>query len=109
MKPTALALLDLVRFRVVGIAADGREAVREARRLLPDIVIMDIVMPELSGIEAAAQIRNQCEPTKVIILSMYSTVEPLFAAAEHGLPEAVPRQELCHSDLTPSHRRGQLR
>ena len=71
--------------RIVGVAADGREAVREARRLLPDIVIMDIVMPELSGIEAAAQIRDQCEPTKVIILSMYSTVEHIFRALQAGV------------------------
>src|SRR3990172_8793387 len=70
--------------RVAGVAADGREAVREARRLLPDIVIMDIVMPELSGIEAAAQIRDHCEPTKVIILSMHSTVEHIFRVLQAG-------------------------
>ena len=71
-------------FRIVGTAANGREAVREARRLLPDIVIMDIVMPELSGIEAAAQIRDHCEPTKVIILSMHSTVEHIFRVLQAG-------------------------
>lgn len=70
--------------QIAGVAADGREAVREARRLLPDIVIMDIVMPELSGIEAAAQIRDHCEPTKVIILSMHSTVEHIFRALQAG-------------------------
>ena len=70
--------------RVAGVAADGHEAVREARRLLPDIVIMDIVMPELSGIEAAAQIRDHCEPTKVIILSMHSTVEHIFRVLQAG-------------------------
>ena len=70
--------------RIVGTAANGREAVREATRLLPDIVIMDIVMPELSGIEAAAQIRDHCEPTKVIILSMYSTVEHIFRVLQAG-------------------------
>jgi len=71
-------------FRVAGVAADGREAVREAKRLLPDIVIMDIVMPALSGIDAAAQIRDHCEPTKVIIVSMYSTVEHIFRALQAG-------------------------
>src|SRR3990172_12442331 len=70
--------------RVAGVAADGREAVREARRLLPDIVIMDIVMPELSGIEAAAQIRDHCESTRVIILSMHSIVEHIFRALQAG-------------------------
>lgn len=70
--------------RIVGTAADGREAVRETSRLLPDIVIMDIAMPELSGIAAAAQIRDHCEPTKVIILSMHSTVEHIFRALQAG-------------------------
>ena len=69
---------------VVAIAANGRETVLEARRLNPDIVLMDIVMPELSGIEAAAQIRDHCESTRVIILSMHSTVEHIFRALQAG-------------------------
>ena len=70
--------------RVVAIASNGRETVLEARRLNPDIVLMDIVMPELSGIEAAAQIRDHCESTRVIILSMHSTVEHIFRALQAG-------------------------
>ncbi|MBI2318378.1 MAG: response regulator transcription factor [Betaproteobacteria bacterium] len=69
---------------VIGSAVDGRDAVSKAKRLAPDIVIMDIVMPELGGIEAAAQIRDHCESTKVIILSMYSTVEHIFRALQAG-------------------------
>ncbi|MBI4292336.1 MAG: response regulator transcription factor [Betaproteobacteria bacterium] len=69
---------------VIGTAVNGREVVSEAKRLAPDIVIMDIVMPELGGIEAAAQVRDYCESTKVIILSMYSTVEHIFRALQAG-------------------------
>ena len=69
---------------VVATASNGRETVLEARRLNPDIVLMDIVMPELSGIEAAAQIRDHCESTRVIILSMHSTVEHIFRALQAG-------------------------
>ena len=69
---------------VVATASNGRETVIEARRLNPDIVLMDIVMPELSGIEAAAQIRDRCESTRVIILSMHSTVEHIFRALQAG-------------------------
>ena len=69
---------------VVATASNGRETVLEARRLDPDIVLMDIVMPELSGIEAAAQIRDHCESTRVIILSMHSTVEHIFRALQAG-------------------------
>ena len=69
---------------VVATASNGRETVLEARRLNPDIVLMDIVMPEPSGIEAAAQIRDHCESTRVIILSMHSTVEHIFRALQAG-------------------------
>jgi DNA-binding NarL/FixJ family response regulator len=69
---------------VVATASNGRETVLEARRLNPDIVLMDIVMPELGGIEAASQIRDHCESTRVIILSMHSTVEHIFRSLQAG-------------------------
>lgn len=70
---------------VVGFAIDGREAVREAKRLQPDVVLMDIAMPELNGIEAAAEIRDQCETVSVIILSMHATTEHVFRAMQAGV------------------------
>jgi len=57
---------------VVGEAATGREAVELAQQLLPAVVIMDIVMPRLSGIEATRQIRQICPATRVLILSARS-------------------------------------
>jgi len=59
-------------FAVVGEATDGRAAVRMAEELLPDIVIMDIAMPNLSGIQATTQIVKKNPQTGVIILSMHS-------------------------------------
>ena len=59
-------------FEVIGEAADGREAVRLAESLVPDIAIMDIAMPNLNGIEAAAQIVKNHPSIGVIILSMHS-------------------------------------
>ena len=70
---------------VIGIAINGREAVQETTRLKPDVVLMDIAMPELNGIEAAAQIRDACETTSVIILSMYATSEHVFRAIQAGV------------------------
>ncbi len=58
-------------FEVVAEAADGRDAVRQAQQSCPDVVIMDIAMPELNGIEATRCIKERCEGTAVIILSMY--------------------------------------
>jgi RNA polymerase sigma factor (sigma-70 family) len=59
-------------FEVVGEAGDGREAVRMAEELLPHIVIMDIAMPSLNGIQATTQIVKKNPQTGVIMLSMYS-------------------------------------
>jgi two-component system response regulator NreC len=59
-------------FEVVGEAADGREAVRMAEELVPDVVIMDIAMPNLSGIQATAQLVKKNPQIGVIILSMHS-------------------------------------
>ena len=57
---------------MVGEAADGREAVRLAASLDPDLVVMDIAMPLLNGIEATAQIGRENPRTAVIILSMHA-------------------------------------
>lgn len=59
-------------FEVIGEAEDGREAVRLAEELQPDVVIMDVAMPNLNGIQATAQITKKCSITNVIILSMHS-------------------------------------
>jgi DNA-binding NarL/FixJ family response regulator len=70
--------------KVVGDVADGREAVRRVAELYPDVVIVDIAMPELNGIEAARQIREVCPSSEVIILSMHSTTEHIFRALQAG-------------------------
>lgn len=57
---------------VVGVAENGRQAIRMASELEPDVVVMDISMPELNGIEATRQIKADLPDTKVIALSMYS-------------------------------------
>jgi DNA-binding NarL/FixJ family response regulator len=70
--------------KVVGDAADGRQTVSLVRQLCPDVVVMDIAMPELNGIEATCQIRESCPYTQVVILSMYATTEHIFQALQAG-------------------------
>ncbi len=70
--------------RVIGDAANGRDAVRQVAQLCPDVVVVDIAMPELNGIEAARQISEVCPPARVIILSMHSTTEHIFRALQVG-------------------------
>jgi two-component system response regulator NreC len=69
---------------VVGEAGDGREATRLAESLSPDIVIMDIAMPLLNGIEATAQIVKRDPKIGVIILSMHSDEDYLLSALNAG-------------------------
>ncbi|MBI5648793.1 MAG: response regulator transcription factor [Ignavibacteriae bacterium] len=68
----------------IGGAADGRTAVREVCELQPDVVLMDISMPELNGIEATQQIREAVPAVRVIILSMHSTTEHVYRALQAG-------------------------
>jgi len=70
--------------RVVGDAGDGNEVVRQVARLHPDIVVMDIAMPELNGIEATLRIREACAGTKVVMLSMHSSTEHIFRSLQAG-------------------------
>lgn len=70
--------------QVVAEAADGREAVRLAKELQPDIVIMDIGMPLLNGIDATAQIVRENERIGVIIMSMYTDESYIVRALDAG-------------------------
>jgi DNA-binding NarL/FixJ family response regulator len=65
-----LALAD--DMNVVGEAATGREATALARTLSPDVILMDIAMPDLGGLEATLEIRKERPDTKIIVLSQYS-------------------------------------
>jgi DNA-binding NarL/FixJ family response regulator len=69
---------------VISMAANGQEAVEQARLRCPDVVVMDISMPVMSGIEATKHISKICTRTKVAILSMHHTAEYIQRAMEAG-------------------------
>ena len=69
---------------VIGEAEDGRAAVRLACKLKPNVVIMDIAMPLLNGLEATRQIKIQCPDVKVLVLSMHDNEEYIRQALEAG-------------------------
>lgn len=85
-------------FRIVGEACNGLEAVEKARELSPDVVLMDLRMPELDGVEAIKRIKEEKPEVKFIILTTYSDDEYIFkgiaAGARAYLLKDAPRDEL---------------
>ena len=77
-----LGLIDEVE--IVGTAADGREAVELARESRPDVVLMDLRMPELDGAEATRRIRGELPGTQVLVLTTYADDDSLFPALRAG-------------------------
>src|SRR5215472_10802804 len=69
---------------VVGEAQDGRQAVEETQKLQPDIVLMDITMPDVNGIEATRQIKRLTPDIKILILTMHEHDEYVFQALQVG-------------------------
>ncbi|HEX5222354.1 MAG TPA: response regulator transcription factor [Verrucomicrobiae bacterium] len=85
------------RIQVVGEAADGREAMEKIRVLKPDVVLMDIDMPQMNGMAATDLLRREQPSIKVIILSMYSNTDYVMRIIECGargfvLKEAAPEE-----------------
>jgi len=71
-------------FELVGEACDGEEAIRVAEELTPDIIIMDIVMPKLNGVEATRQIKASNPGIQVLVLSAYNDIQYIIGLLEAG-------------------------
>lgn len=88
-------------FDVVGSARTGREMVSEGLRLIPDVIVADISMPDLSGIEAAHELRKQGSPAKLVFLTIHASDEFVDAClAEGGLGYVVKAH--MKTDLIPA-------
>src|SRR5437016_8421086 len=87
------ALLDATPdIEVVGEAETGRLAVQLAQKLQPDVVVMDVVMPQLNGIEATRQIVRDAPASKVLVLSSYSDDDKVAQLIEHGATGYLVKQ-----------------
>ena len=80
----AALLADEPGLEVVGQAADGEQAVERTGALSPDVVLMDLVMPEMNGISATRAIRQRCPNTQIIALTNFKDQELVHGAMEAG-------------------------
>jgi DNA-binding NarL/FixJ family response regulator len=78
--------------QVVGEAMDGRDAIEKTFQLLPDVVLMDIVMPGMNGLEATKQICKGCEHVKVLMLTQYDDEENVLASDQAGAFGFIPKK-----------------
>ncbi|MDE2040190.1 MAG: response regulator transcription factor [Elusimicrobia bacterium] len=86
---------------VIGEASDGNEAVRQAKKLKPDVILMDIKLPHLDGVSATRVIRKECPDTNVLILSSFEdeahVMESIQAGANGYLSKMLPATELVNA------------
>jgi DNA-binding NarL/FixJ family response regulator len=80
-------------FEVCGEAEDGREAIDKAKQLYPDLIVMDLSMPHLSGIEAARILSHLMPTVPIIIFSEYGDVLSEQEASSHGISAVVSKSE----------------
>ena len=96
-------------FEVVGIVDDGRELVEAAKQLQPDVIVADISMPSLNGIEAAVQLRDSGVTSKVVFLTQHREVAYARRAIEAGAAGFVLKHSVATELVTAIHEalRGQ--
>ena len=96
-----LCLAKQERIEIVGEAGDGREAVRKARELHPDIILMDIDMPQMSGLAVTELLHKELPGIKVLILSMHGSTEYVLRILQSGARGYVlknaPAEELSRA------------
>jgi two-component system response regulator NreC len=76
---------------VVGEAGDGREAVRQVEGLTPDLILMDLSMPKMNGVEAIREIRKRIPETKILALTVHKTEEFVLEVLQAGADGYIPK------------------
>jgi len=102
-------LLNLQRdIEVIGEATDGKEAITKTRQLAPDIVLMDIVMPVMDGLEATRQICKEYQNTRVLILSQHDNEDIKFASYQAGAIGFIPKNSASTNLITTVRDAGKM-
>ncbi|MGC1485386.1 MAG: response regulator transcription factor [Candidatus Acidiferrum sp.] len=87
-------LSSVRKWEVCGEARDGAEALRKARELLPDLILLDISMPGLNGLEVARHLRQEVPGAKIVVISQHDPIQLLPSALEAGAHACVDKSRL---------------
>ena len=89
-----IASLLRTEFQIVGHCSNGRDLIREAEHLRPDLITIDIAMPGMNGIEAAIRLRKLCPDSRLVCVTQQNDLEYLLAAFRAGIMGFVSKQDL---------------
>ena len=93
-----LLLSSAPELEIVGEAADGREAIERADHLKPDLIVTDLSMPRMTGVEAVREIKKRSPATKVLVLTVHKTDEYILAALQAGA-DGYLLKDSTHAEL----------
>jgi DNA-binding NarL/FixJ family response regulator len=96
-------LASLRQLKIVGYAHSGREALEQVLRLQPDLVLLDIAMPDMNGLEVARSIKALPRPIFVVLVSLHDT--PAYRSASASLADGFVAKDALDIHLTPLIRR----
>ena len=96
----AAELAELRQLTVVGYAQCGREALAQVRQLQPDLVLLDIALPDINGLEVARAIKAQSQPPKVVLVSLNNT--PAYQAAGLNVADGFVAKDTLDLHLLPT-------
>ena len=102
VRKTLRALLTEVSVGICGEAENGRQVVDKAVELQPDVVVLDLVMPEMNGLEAAYEIRQRAPSSKIILISLHYPPQDGLALAKALGADAFVHKSALANDLVPT-------